>query len=286
MLLETPRAAAPSIRTPASGVKHDDPIDEVDAAVELVLDDDDGASPIGHQIAQHREHRAGAGRVQVGGRLVQHQHVGLHRQQAGQRQPLLHASRELIARVSSPCRPGRRCGAPRRCGPACRRGVYPGSPGRMRPRRQGQHAELGFRVLEEDTDAAAQLAGGDLANRAASQEHAPVHGRPDRAGDDAVQAERQRALANRHLARGAGLAPRALWQIDRAQSRAVLAVVADGEALDLDSSHTDGCHASAMVRRRSSHCRPRAKPFRTPVAASGSAMSLVPNTEKSAPLST
>src|SRR5690606_34376010 len=72
----------------AVGVEHRDPVDQVDGVVQVVLDQHDGAGPVGGEGAEQRVQLPGAGRVEVGGGLVEHQQPGAHGQGAGQGEPL------------------------------------------------------------------------------------------------------------------------------------------------------------------------------------------------------
>ena len=86
------------------------------------------------KLAEQRHHLGRAGRVELGRRLVQHQDLGLLRQHAGQRQPLLLAAGEPLDPVVAAVAPARPPPARRRSDRPSRRAGRPGSPGRRRPR--------------------------------------------------------------------------------------------------------------------------------------------------------
>ena len=86
----------------AVGVEHDDPVDDVDRRVEVVLDEHDGVVALAREFAQHRVDLVDAGGVEVGRGLVEHEHRAAHRQGAGDGEALPPAARQPVGVLVAP----------------------------------------------------------------------------------------------------------------------------------------------------------------------------------------
>ena len=120
---------------PALLVEHDDAIDEADGRVEIVLDEQDRAVAVRDQLGERRVDLFDALRIEVRGRLVQHEQRRTHRERARDRESLPSAARQAVgvlgAALPQPDAAQRGLGARR----APRPPASAGSRVRTRPRR-------------------------------------------------------------------------------------------------------------------------------------------------------
>ena len=79
---------------PAVAGEQADPVGERDDPLEPVLRDQHGQPEVVHEPGQRREDVLGRGRVEGGGRLVEHEHPRVHREHRSDRDPLLLPARQ------------------------------------------------------------------------------------------------------------------------------------------------------------------------------------------------
>ena len=177
------------------GVEHDDPVDDVDRGVEVVLDEHDGAVALARDFAQHGVDLIDAGGVEVGRGFVEHEHRG---------RPI--ASAHAMA---SRCRPppeSRR--GSRRDGPIGPRAQRPlGACQHLIDRHQqvlgaerhlvehGAGDDLGVGVLEHHRDVLAQHSHGVVTAVEPRDAHRPLEFGGNDMGHEPVERERERRLA-------------------------------------------------------------------------------------------
>jgi hypothetical protein len=83
--------------TPA-GLEHHDPVDEGDRLVHPMLDEDERRAQAVQDAGKDLAHLGGAIRIEVSGRLVEHEEARPEGKRAGERQALLLATRERMGR--------------------------------------------------------------------------------------------------------------------------------------------------------------------------------------------
>ena len=77
-------------------VEHDDAVDEADRGVEVVLDEQDRAVAVRHELGERGVDLLDPLRVEVRGRLVEHEQRRAHRERARDRQPLPSAAGQAV----------------------------------------------------------------------------------------------------------------------------------------------------------------------------------------------
>ncbi len=80
----------------AAGIEHHRPVAELVEKEQIVADDDQGAGKVAQQVDEDRFLSG----IEVGGRLVEDQHLRPHRQQPGQGGPLLLAVTQGVGRLA------------------------------------------------------------------------------------------------------------------------------------------------------------------------------------------
>nr|BFF09447.1 hypothetical protein GCM10025699_07500 [Microbacterium flavescens] len=83
-------------------VERDDPVDEAHSGIEVVLHQQDRAIPGGDEVGQSGVDLFDALRVEVGGRLIEHQQRRSHRERARDGQPLASAARQAVGVLATP----------------------------------------------------------------------------------------------------------------------------------------------------------------------------------------
>ena len=126
------RRSVPSTTRRPVAVEHDDPVDEADGGVEVVLDEQDRAVARGDEVGEGGVDLVDALRVEVRRRLVEHEQRRSHRQRAGDRESLAAAAREPVGVLGRGAPTGRRGAARPRRARAPRRPAAAGSRGRTR----------------------------------------------------------------------------------------------------------------------------------------------------------
>ena len=163
-------------------VEHEDPVRVVGDGLDVVRRDDHGQPVLAAQPADDLEHRGAARRVEVGGRLVHHQHRRPHRHRAGDREALLLAAgqRHRVPRLQAVEAHGRqRLADPRRHLRARHGEVLEAQRHLVGHRRL---AQLGLRVVEHHRDRAGHLADRRRGRVRAPDPHLPASARPGAGG--------------------------------------------------------------------------------------------------------
>ncbi len=244
---------------PAAGLEYDHAIDQRQRIRDAMFDEYERCLSAGNDAAHALAYERGAGRVEVGGRLVEQQQRRAQRDRAGQRQSLLFASgqrrRRSVAWIAETG--GGQRFIDKRPDPRARHATV------LQPERDvvagAGHDEVGLRILEDDADLAPGGAGIHAAHRDAALLLAGVFG--EQAGERGEQralarpgwAEQQHPLAARepqvHTAYGPGLAarvpPAEAAQLD-VRSRCVRGQTATRSRPDGNRSSAPVC-ASALV---------------------------------------
>ncbi len=189
------RLGSSLVEKTALGAEHQHLVHPSDQLVQLVLDDDDGVTPILSQAPQQREQLGRRARVEIRGRLVQHQYAGPHGKHRGQSHALLLTPRESVQTALPVVRqPHRGEGAVYRALDLLRgtAEVLQAEGDLVLDR---QSAELSVGILKDQSDLLGEQVHRTIAH------HQPGHGHParvvalDQMRDQPVQAERERALA-------------------------------------------------------------------------------------------
>ncbi len=89
-------------RDVAHGIEHDDPVDDVDGRVEVVLDEHDRVVALAGELAEHGVDLVDAGGVEVRRRFVEHEYRGGHREGAGDGEALAPAARQPVGVLIAP----------------------------------------------------------------------------------------------------------------------------------------------------------------------------------------
>jgi len=218
----------------AACAEHQRPVYQRHHLVKAVLHDDERVFPRGPDLGQQAQQVGRAGRVKLGGRLVQHQNVRLLGQHAGQRQPLLLPPGEPLDPFAAPV-------------PQADQGerlvdlaVHLGTRHRevLQAERHfvldAQHAELGFRVLEHDADPSRKVGHTGTPRVQFIDAHRPVHGPLDGVRHGAVETQRQRALAAAARPKHQHRLPTRDRQRDVPEGRLAAANILEGERVNLD----------------------------------------------------
>ncbi len=176
-------------------VEHHHPVDEADRRIEVVLDEEDRPIALGHQAGEGVVDLLDSARVEVRGRLVQHQQGRSHGQRAGDGEALPSAAREPVGVLAPPLPQAhaaqRRLGA---CEHVCHR-----HPQILRTEcdlvEQRARDQLCIGILEDHAHPRAELGDGGVGRVVtADLDRAPNLGRQG-VGDESVQSEGQCRLA-------------------------------------------------------------------------------------------
>ena len=160
------------------------------------------------ELAQHRVHLVDAGRVEVGGRFVEHQHGGGERERAGDRESLPSAAGEHVGVVGAP--------VPEADELEGALGAFEDLGGRDQAVlgterdlvEQGAGDDLRVGVLEDHRDVLAEFGDRAVTGVGSRDPHRALEDGGDRVRHEAVERERERRLAaaggaehEHHLAR-------------------------------------------------------------------------------------
>ncbi len=214
-----------------------------------MLDEQDGAT-VRADAVEHAEQVAAADRIEVGGRLVQEEHVGLERQQPRDREPLLLAAgeRRRVAALEAREPDGLERGLD------ARRHVGGGHAELLEAEddllRDVGREELRLEVLEHHADAAGELADRRTHDRCAAEADLAAHLRRREARHEAREAAHEGRLAGARRSHDDGQAAGREAQRHAVERGERSAGIAAREVDRLDGRRHRSAHPSATTARK------------------------------------